>query len=218
MLLVIEDLHWSDEVHPTLGHFLSALNRERAALEFSFTILTLVEVHAMLRAIFQMKRPVRIDFLEALYRLTGGNPFFVEEVLKSLLAAGDIFFTGSIWDRKPLGELHIPRSIQDAVQQRTSLLNDAARDMLELAAVAGLHVESSLLQKSTGHSESELIQLMESLIAAQLIVDTSADKYAFRHALTQQWSILQTRSRQPATCPMSTRSRFIVPVVRSFNC
>lgn len=214
VLLVIEDLHWcddisieflrfltrqsksrsllllltyrSDEINPALGHFLSALNRDRAAIEFSFTFLSLDEVHAMLRAIFQMKRPVRIDFLEALYRLTEGNPFFVEEVLKSLLAAGGIFYTGNIWDRKPLGELHIPRSIHDAVQQRTSLLNNAAREMLELAAVAGRHVDSSLLQELTGRSETELIQVMESLIAAQLIVETSADQYAFRHALTQQ--------------------------------
>ena len=42
----------------------------------------------MLRAIFQMKKPVRREFLEALYRLTEGNPFFVEEVLKLLLDSG----------------------------------------------------------------------------------------------------------------------------------
>lgn len=91
----------------------------------------------MLRAIFQMKKPVRHEFLEALYRLTEGNPFFVEEVLKLLLTAGDIFFTGGIWDRKPLIELHIPRSIYDAVQQRISLLSEAARETLALAAVVG---------------------------------------------------------------------------------
>jgi len=32
---------------------------------------------------------MRRDFLEALYQLTEGNPFFVEEVVKSLLASGD---------------------------------------------------------------------------------------------------------------------------------
>lgn len=93
----------------------------------------------MLRAIFQLKRPVRRDFLDALYHLTEGNPFFVEEVVKSLLAAGDIFFTGSLWDRKPLAALHIPRSVSDAVKQRVSLLSEEARETLELAAVVGRH-------------------------------------------------------------------------------
>src|SRR2546423_803078 len=97
LVLTIEDLHWSDdtslefllyltrhlrsrpllllltyrseEVHPALAHFLSALDRERAAVECSLTTLTMEEVQAMLRAIFQLKRPVRHDFLEALYQL-----------------------------------------------------------------------------------------------------------------------------------------------------
>ncbi|HEY6407946.1 MAG TPA: AAA family ATPase, partial [Ktedonobacteraceae bacterium] len=169
LLLIIEDLHWSDdtslefllflmrhlgsrpllllltyrseEVHPALARFLSALDRERATLEFALTPLTIDEIHAMLRVIFQLKKPVRHDFLEALYRLTEGNPFFVEEVLKSLLAAGDIFYTGGMWDRKPLNKLHIPRSVSDAVQQRISLVNDETREMLELAAVVGRHFD-----------------------------------------------------------------------------
>src|SRR5258707_1121640 len=140
----------------------------------------------MVRAIFQLKRPVRRDFLEALYQLTEGNPFFVEEVVKSLLAVGDIFFTGSLWDRKPLAELHIPRSVSAAVQQRIHLLREEAREMLEWAAVVGRQVDFALLQALTGHPEHELIQCIEPLIAAQLLVETAAGQFAFRHALTHQ--------------------------------
>src|SRR6266487_2842482 len=214
LVLSIEDLHWSDdaslefllylvrhlrsrpllllltyrgeEVYPALAHFLAMLDRERAALECSLTTLTMDEVHAMLRAIFQLRRPVRRDFLEALYHLTEGNPFFVEEVVKSLLAVGDIFFTGSLWDRKPLAELHIPRSVSDAVQQRISLLSEEARETLELAVVVGRHVDFSLVQALSGRPEPELTQCIESLIAAQLLVETSTEEVAFRHALTQQ--------------------------------
>ena len=112
----------------------------------------------MLRAIFQLKRPVRRDFLEALYEQTEGNPFFVEEVMKSLLVAGDIFFTDGVWDRKPLAQLHIPRSVSEAVQQRIGLLSDAARETLELAAVVGRPVDFALLQALTGRPEPELIR------------------------------------------------------------
>src|SRR2546425_405991 len=206
VLLVIEDLHWSDdlslefllylsrylkarpllllltyrseEVSPLLHRFLATLNRERAAGEFSLANLTVDEVQVMVRTIFQLKRPVRRDFLEALYHLTEGNPFFVEEVLKSLLAAGDIFFTDSFWDRKPLGELHIPGSVYDSVQQRSDLLSDAARETLAVAAAAGRHVDFALLQALTGYPEHELIQCIEPLIAAQLLVETSAGQFA----------------------------------------
>jgi DNA-binding CsgD family transcriptional regulator len=226
LVLSIEDLHWSDdaslefllylvrylrsrpllllltyrgeEVYPALHHFLSALDRERAAVECSLTPLTIEEVHAMLRAIFQLKRPVRRDFLEALYGLTEGNPFFVEEVLKSLLAVGDIYFTGRLWDRKPLGELQIPRSVSDAVQQRIGLLSEQAREMLELVAVVGRYVDFSLVQALTGQSEPEVFACIEILIAAQLLVETSAEQVAFRHALTRAavYQGLLARQRQ----------------------
>ena len=56
----------------------------------------------MMRAIFDLDRPVRQEFLYVLHRLTEGNPFFIEEVLKSLVVAGDIFYGERGWDRKPL--------------------------------------------------------------------------------------------------------------------
>jgi len=37
----------------------------------------------MLRAIFALGRPVQAEFLDAIYTLTEGNPFFIEEILKS---------------------------------------------------------------------------------------------------------------------------------------
>jgi DNA-binding CsgD family transcriptional regulator len=213
LVLVIEDLHWSDEtsfafllflirqshkrplllvltyrpeeVHPALAHFLSTLDRERVALSCELGTLSQEEVHAMLRATFHLKKPVRRDFLEALYHLTEGNPFFVEEVLKSLLAAGDIFFSEGNWDRKPLADLHIPRSVSDAIQQRTCLLGEAERETLAVAAVVGRQVEATLLQAVTGRPHTELLTVLDTLIAAQLLVETSRGQYTFRHALTQ---------------------------------
>jgi predicted ATPase len=214
MLLVVEDLHWSDdtsmeflhylarrcsthrllllltyrsdEVSPSLRHFLAQLDREHLSQEILLARLTREEVEAMLRAIFALPRSARVELSDPMYTLTEGNPFFVEEILKSLIVAGDIFYANGCWDRKPPGELHIPRSIQDAVQQRPDQLSESARRVLTLAAVAGRRFDFSLLQQLTHHDESHLLQLMKELIAAQLVVEESAEQFAFRHALTRQ--------------------------------
>src|SRR5712692_2100645 len=214
VLLVVEDLHWSDdtsleflhylarrcsahqllllltyrsdEARPSLRHFLAQLDRERLTQEILLVRLTRDEVEAMLRAIFALPRSARLELHDPIYALTEGNPFFVEEVLKSLIAAGEIFYANGRWDRKPLGELHIPRSIQDAVQQRTDQLSDSARRVLTLAAVAGRRFDFGLLQQLTQYDEQQLLQLMKELIAAQLVVEESAEQFAFRHALTRQ--------------------------------
>jgi DNA-binding CsgD family transcriptional regulator len=221
VLLVIEDIHWSDEtsleflhylarrctaspllvlltyrsdeVQPGLRHFLAHLDRERLVQEFSLAPLIRSEVSAMLHAIFDLRRSVFMvpplaqgELLDAMYTLTEGNPFFIEELLKSLIETGDIFDEQGRWKRKELRELHIPRSVQDAVELRTAHLSEGARQVLHLAAVAGRHFDFALLQALTQHDEAQLLRLIKELIAAQLVVEESAEQFAFRHALTRQ--------------------------------
>ncbi len=233
VLLVIEDIHWSDEtsldflhylarrcaaspllilltyrsdeVHPSLSHFLAQLDRERLAQEFALAPLTRSEVSAMLHAIFALRRSVYMvppfvhgELLDAMYTLTEGNPFVIEELLKSLIEAGDIFYEQGRWKRKELRELHIPRSVQDAVQQRTGHLSEGARQVLHLAAVAGRHFDFALLQELTLRDEAQLLRPIKELIAAQLVVEESEEWFAFRHALTREaiYSELLARERR----------------------
>jgi DNA-binding CsgD family transcriptional regulator/tetratricopeptide (TPR) repeat protein len=213
LLVIVEDLHWSDDtslefllflarrvttqpilllltfrsdqLNPELEHFLGSLDRERLASELSLAPLTPGEVDSMLRATFGLSRPVRAEFLNALYTLTEGNPFFIEEVLKSLVASGKTIPLDGEWE-KAIDELHIPRTVQDAVRQRTDRLSSPAREILSFAAVAGRRFDFLLLQALTQREDAELLQNIKELIAAQLVVEESADRFAFRHALTRQ--------------------------------
>lgn len=224
VLLIIEDVHWSDEtsleflhylarhsttqpllllltyrsdeVRPRLRQFLAQLDRERLAQELMLAYLTRDDVDAMLRAILSLPRSAPLEWPDPIYELTEGNPFFVEEVLKSLLAAGDIFYLNGRWDRKPLAEVRIPRSVQDAIELRTEILSEQARLVLTLAAVAGRHFDFALLQALTQQDEPQLLLLIKELIAAQLLVEESAEQFAFRHALTQQAVYIQLLVRE----------------------
>jgi DNA-binding NarL/FixJ family response regulator len=213
LLLVIEDLHWgddtslefllqlarscasfpivllltyrSDESRPGIS-WLAQLDRERLAYEVVLTRLSRDEIEVMMRAIFGLDRPVRAEFLDTIYALTEGNPFFVEEVLKSLIVTGDIDLTSQGWDRKPVSELRIPRSVQGAVQQRIAQLSPDARQVLNLAAVAGRRFDFTLILELSHHPEQELLRLIKELIAAQLVVGETSENFAFRHALTRE--------------------------------
>jgi DNA-binding CsgD family transcriptional regulator/tetratricopeptide (TPR) repeat protein len=244
MLLIVEDMHWSDdtsleflhylarrcpaypllilltyrrdEVRPSLRHFLAQLDRERLAQEIPLMHLTRKEVEAMLRAIFALPHSAQVELPDLIYVLMEGNPFFVEEILKSLITAGDIFYTDGHWERKPLSELRIPRSVQDAVQQRTDRLSEEARHVLILAAVAGRRFDFVLLQQLTHYDESHLLALMKELIAAQLVVEESEEQFAFRHALTRQavYADLLVRERKALHRAIAeTMERLYAPVL-----
>jgi predicted ATPase len=108
----------NDELSPALAALLAALDRERLATELLLTRLSRADIDALLRATFTLSQPVHAEFLEPLYAVTEGNPFFVKETLKALHASAELVIADAEWDRQPLSILHLPRSIQIAVQRR----------------------------------------------------------------------------------------------------
>lgn len=228
ILLIFEDLHWSDqngleallhlarrvstqpilllltyrepEAMGFLGNFLVELNRERLASKLELNPLSLSEVSTLLAAIFELPRPIRAEFLTTLYRFTEGNSFFLEEVLRSLITSGDIFFQNGSWERKPMADLRIPKSVQDAVQTRLHHLSQGAREFLNLSAIIGRKFSFNLLLKLSGLDSVQVLAYLKELLDAQLIAeaDLRPDYFTFRHALTREavYSMLLTLERR----------------------
>jgi predicted ATPase/DNA-binding CsgD family transcriptional regulator len=201
LLILVTYRH--DEEHAALRNWLVQLNRERLAQEIRLEPLGRSSVDAMLSSMFDhshtavdMRRFLHGELLEAIYTLTEGNPFVVEETLTSLIATGTLYFARGYWQRASRGELHIPRSIHDAVLRRMEHVSEAARQVLTLAAVAGRQFDFALLQRLTRYDEERLLLLMKELLAAQLVVEESAERFAFRHALTRQAIYTQLLARE----------------------
>jgi DNA-binding CsgD family transcriptional regulator/tetratricopeptide (TPR) repeat protein len=225
VLFVVEDLHWcddlsldlllhlarrcrqvpllllvtyrSDELQPRLRQWLALLDRERLAQECALERLTRIEVAAMLHAMLERMQEVDADLLDMLYTRSEGNPFFVEELLKSLMTTGELVRTDGTWKRTT-GRALVPRSVQEAVQQRTVYLSADAKRLVTLAAVAGRRFNVTLLQEMMRCDEGYLLSLLKEMMAAQLVVEEGIDQFAFRHALTQQaiYAELLLRERQ----------------------
>jgi len=219
VLLVIEDLHWCDdisleyllslarssvalpllllmtyrneEIQPGLQRFLAQLDRARLSQELQLISLTHKDVDAMLRAMLGLPEGEQNNLLDLIYPLTEGNPFFVEEVLTSLVSRGELVSYESGWHYKPYrdrrGErLPVPRSAQEAVQQRTAYLSKDAKRLLNLAAVAGRRFDLTVLQQVMHCDEEQLLVLMKELVSIQFVQEVSAEQFVIRHALTQQ--------------------------------
>lgn len=226
LLIVVEDLHWSDEAslefllylvrraadHPILlllsyrsaeiqagmVELLAGLDREPGAQEIRLHPLTQAEVAELLKAILDHSQALSAEFVEAVYRLTEGNPFFAEEICTSLIASGDIYYADGRWRRKPLAQIDIPDSVQRLVQYRLERIGRSARQFVDLAAVSGRSFDFAVLQTLTGLGDGELLALVKELMAAQLVVEESADRFAFRHALIREalYERLLARERQ----------------------
>jgi DNA-binding CsgD family transcriptional regulator/tetratricopeptide (TPR) repeat protein len=180
-VVVIEDVHWADEATLDLLAFLARRIREIPVLLIvSYRNDELADTHPLRIALgyLAVQRCTRrlplapltahaVRMLSAgrgidpdeLYRVTGGNPFFVREVLE----AG-------------LGE--VPGSARDVVLARTARLGPGARETLEAAALIGATIDDRLLR----HVVAE--PALAEVIASGLVTDHPVPR--FRHEIARQ--------------------------------
>jgi DNA-binding CsgD family transcriptional regulator len=182
-ILVLEDMHWADEATLDVfgilaGRVLSVpalvlvtyrddeLDRRHPlrlvlgglATRDAITRVSLSPLSA--EAVTTLAAPTSVDPVE-LHRTTGGNPFYVTEVL-----------AGETTD--------IPPTVRDAVHARVGRLSVEARELLDAAAVLPPPVELPLLEAVAG----EKIGALEKCLAAGLVTEQGG-RLAFRHELAR---------------------------------
>ncbi|UCD81042.1 MAG: AAA family ATPase, partial [Desulfobacterales bacterium] len=128
-----------------------------------------------------------------------GNPFFVEEVVKTLRETGVIRRSEDSWIlAKAPDEVLIPDTIQDVIMARIDRLEEAPKKTLQLAAVIGRTFTYRLLDRLTeirGKTES----FLQELKALELIYEKDIFPelaYMFKHALTQDVAYNSLLARQ----------------------
>jgi DNA-binding NarL/FixJ family response regulator len=201
-VLVFEDLHWADAesvalfgrlaTTPDLGlllvgtyrpedlsrrdpltSLLLTLDRQRTILQLNLDRLDRNGVRDLLAAVFE--RNVPWDVVDALYERTGGNPFYLEELL--VTADGDV---------ESLATSPLPWSLSEAVLRHLDGLPPEALRIVDAAAVLGQRISFDLLAAITGAGEDELIAGLRTLVEGNLLVEEEPDVFSFRHALTRE--------------------------------
>ncbi len=154
----------------TLSRLLLDLNRERLLDTVHLNRLDAPDVARMIAQTFGEKEEEQTaEFRDLIYQKTGGNPFFVEEVLRSLVEQGVIFKSERGWERKPIFDIEIPSSVSSVIKQRLSNLDEESLNALRLASVIGKEFSFEALREVAGIDEEHLLVLMEKLLKSRLI-------------------------------------------------
>jgi DNA-binding CsgD family transcriptional regulator len=202
-VIVFDDLHWADSEsialfeqlagregspamlvgtyrpseisrrHP-LAESMPRLERRQAVVHLPLAPLESHDVHGFLAAVYGGNPPHRV--VEALHARTGGNPFFLEELL---VAAGGV-------DVGDLATLPLPWNVAEVIRSQIDDLAPNERTVIETAAVLGRRVSFDVLLAVTGVTEDELIAVLRSLIVHGLMDETDPDVFGFRHDLARE--------------------------------
>ncbi len=209
VIVVLEDLHWMD---PATGEFVAMMAESlvtgrillcvtyRTGYSLPFapgafgTQLTLSRVSAADTSAIGCALVGASTLSEGLQQLveqkTEGNPFFVEEVLRSLQERGLLERTDDeVGLLRRTSKIDVPDSVQDVLLGRLERLDPASRDVLRVAAVIGREFPRRVLERVLADAQQTIEDRIRSLRSAELIYNARIWPdvvYAFKHALTQE--------------------------------
>ena len=224
LLVVIEDLHWIDsETQVVLDELVESLRAARLLLLVNYrpeyqhawgahshyTQLTLNPLPAegaerLLTALLGSNAGLE-PLTRRLIAQTEGNPFFLEESVRTLVETGALTGErGAYRLARPLRAIQVPATVQAVIAARIDRLFAADKTLLQIASVLGKDVPNvplGLLQAIAELAEDELRAAIGRLRAAEFLyqVEFLPDvEYTFKHALTHEvtyGSLLQDRRR-----------------------
>ena len=133
------------------------------------------------------------DSLKHLRRLlidrTHGNPFFIEEIIRSLVESGVVGGeSGAHHMTEPEADIDIPSSLEAVIAARLDRLSSQTRRLLHAAAVIGKDLPLELLRRVAEPTGDAFDTALKSAEAAEIIYPTrpgTSGEYTFKHWVTQ---------------------------------
>ncbi|HWS33009.1 MAG TPA: AAA family ATPase [Actinoplanes sp.] len=211
-VIVFEDLHWADSESAALferiadqrgprlvigtyrpdevtrrqpvAGLLARMERRHAVAHVRLDRLTPSQTAALLAAATGGPAPLRA--VTALHHRTGGNPFFLEELLRARPGV----------DLEELVEHPLPWSLAEVLRRQVDDLEPVSHRIVEAATVLGHRIPFDLLADVTGAGEDVLITVLRDLVTRGVLVEAGEDEFVFRHALVREAIATQMLGRQ----------------------
>ena len=151
------------------------------------------DCHEVISRIFGIRHRGEVprDDVENLYRLTGGNPYFLVETLRHLVAAGAIVLDGASrhWCWNGVGDLSLPETILTAARAKVDRLPERVRGVLEHASVIGDEFHVTTLCSITGETVADVEEVLsEGVRGGVLSIQglTPGEDCRFQHSILRQ--------------------------------
>jgi class 3 adenylate cyclase/tetratricopeptide (TPR) repeat protein len=215
LVLLLDDLHWADGATIALLRYLGRLARQgRILVVGCYREGEVTREHPLALALAAMKREVEYErialagleaqsvgeflaalvehavgapFVERMAAETGGNPFFLRELLVHLVESGKLRREEGTWTAcLPLSEVEIPEGVRQVVGRRLARVSPAASRLLAAAAAFQGAFSFEVARRAVDQGESEGLDALDEALEAQLVRPAgggAGDRYEFAHDL-----------------------------------
>jgi DNA-binding SARP family transcriptional activator len=179
-LLVLATLRTEPAVPPGLDAVIEECRRRGTGETLALHGMPLAAVQAYLATL--LGREPTPELAAEMHQKTRGNPFLMAEIARELRAQGALEPRGALWSL-PRGRLPVPESVRGLARARLGVLDDEARRLVALAAVAGT-TSVPLLARLGGWDAATTLDLLDRLVAAGILEEREG--YRFRHEMLRE--------------------------------
>jgi predicted ATPase len=229
LVIMFDDLHWADEASLNLllnvvdliatqsMLFICIARPDQAAASWT-AIQKMGEklgdgFHSMNLAPLQVdqtetllnhllgEKGVPVSIRDLIINKAEGNPFFVEEIIRSLIETKQIVRENNHWKNvSDSAEIKLPNTLRGVLSARIDRLPERSKHVLQHAAVVGRLFDLRVLKRLTslnGEFEAQIHYLMD-----VSLIEAMRNEYSFRHVLIQEAAyesiLFKTRAASPA--------------------
>ncbi len=173
-----------DEIKGTKAEeILTILGRERLYDTLELSPLSHAETRQMIEGI--LNGDITDKLSDFIYSESGGNPFFIEEILRSLHDNNKLSLKNDIWDVE--GEFEQPpKSIEDTIKQRLTKIPEEANNILEYLAIIQGDIDPNLVAMVTGYNEGEIYDILDMLTRRLILTSKDDMYYRFKEEVTRE--------------------------------
>ncbi len=212
LAILFDDLHWASESTIDLLHFIlkskksfypmfgtyrleeikgtpfsekiAFMGREGLYKEISLETLSQDSTQEMIGTILNHR--VYPSLVKFIYKESGGNPFFIEEILKEMKESRTLYKTADGYELDKGVTFHIPKTIEDTVIHKLSLVDKKLLEVTNIAALIGEDFDFSLIHSITELNEGELYDQLDQLKAFQFLIEKVGHVYSFKEDIFRQ--------------------------------
>jgi tetratricopeptide (TPR) repeat protein/KaiC/GvpD/RAD55 family RecA-like ATPase len=156
-----------DAKHP-LTPILTELNRERLPQSVYLKRMSPEDISEVIKQMLEQD-DVPLEFCKMIYEKTRGNPFFAEEVIKSLKEEEIIYREENRWKIKEITKIEFPETVKSLIKARIDRLDNEHQNVLTMASLVGNDFTFSALQGVIGLEEDKLRKIVDELLKTGLL-------------------------------------------------
>ncbi len=202
LVLILEDMHWSDRASLDLLRYLTRhlpampvlvivtyrdleldedaplyrmmpqLVRESRAKRIDLQRLDAPAIRSLLQERYQFDDVNERRLSDWLARFSEGNPFYIEELLRNLEQNATLAVDDGRWQLGDVARVDVPPLIRQVINQRLDAFNDRQRQLLQIAAVIGEDIDLDLWSKVAEVDDETLVDVIETAGENRLLVES----------------------------------------------